>query len=122
VLSGTDFLEPFLFPGTSLHEELVELVRQVGMTPYQVLQGATRQAAQAVGLQDSYGTVQAGKVADLVLLDGDPLASIENTRRIDAVVRAGRLLDRVALDKELDAAAARIQALGTRGSKDSRRR
>lgn len=122
MLSGTDFLEPFLFPGTSLHEELVELVRQVGMTPYQVLQGATRQAAQAVGLQDSYGTVQAGKVADLVLLDGDPLASIENTRRIDAVVRAGRLLDRVALDKELDAAAARIQALGTRGSKDSRRR
>lgn len=122
VLSGTDFMEPFLFPGTSLHEELVELVRQVGMTPYQVLQGATRQAAQAVGLQDSYGTVQAGKVADLVLLDADPLASIENIRRIDAVVRAGRLLDRVALDKELDAAAARIQALGTRGSKDSQLR
>lgn len=50
--------------------------------------------------------------ADLVLLDADPLAAIENTQRIDALVRAGRLLDRAALDQALDTAAARIQALG----------
>lgn len=108
ILPGTDFLEPFLFPGSSLHEELTEMVRQVGMTPHEVLQSATRLAAQAVGLQE-YGTVQTGKLADLVLLNADPLAAIENTQRIDAVVREGRLFDRAALDGVLTAAAAVIQ-------------
>ncbi len=111
ILSGTDFLEPFLFPGSSLHEELVEMVKQVGMTPHEVLQGATRQAAQAVGLQDSYGTIQTGKVADLVLLDADPLTAIENTQRIDGVVHEGRWLDRAALDELLAKSAATISKL-----------
>ena len=106
ILPGTDFMEPFLFPGSSLHEELVEMVRQVGMTPHEVLQSATRLAAQAVGLQESYGTLQAGKLADLVLLNADPLVAIENTQRIDAVVRDGRLFDRATLDAVLTAAAA----------------
>jgi hypothetical protein len=111
ILSGTDFMEPFLFPGSSLHEELVEMVKQVGMTPHEVLQGATRLAAQAVGLQDSYGTIQTGKVADLVLLDADPLVAIENTQRIDAVVHDGRWLDRPALDALLTTSAAAISKL-----------
>lgn len=110
VLTGTDFLEPFLFPGSSLHEELSELVTQVGMTPHEALQSATRRAAEAVGMQDSHGTVQPGKVADLVLLRANPLAAIENTRQIEMVVRAGQLLDRPALDKALSDAAARIQS------------
>jgi imidazolonepropionase-like amidohydrolase len=110
ILPGTDFMEPFLFPGSSLHEELIELVRQVGMTPHEVLQSATRRAAQAVGLQDAYGTVETGKLADLVLLKANPLTAIENMQRIEAVVRGGRLLDRAALDGVLATAAARIAA------------
>jgi len=109
VLPGTDFLVPFLFPGSSLHEELVELVKEAHMTPHEVLQSATRQAAELVGLQESHGTVQAGKIADLVLLRANPLASIENPQQIDTVVRAGRLLDRPALDAALKSASARIQ-------------
>src|SRR5690242_8974658 len=73
ILAGTEFMEPFLFPGSCLHEELIELAQQVGMTRHEVLQSATRQAAQAAGLQASYGTVETGKIADLVLLDADPL-------------------------------------------------
>jgi imidazolonepropionase-like amidohydrolase len=109
ILPGTDFMEPFLFPGSSLHEELVELVKEVGLTPHEVLQSATRRAAELVGLQDSHGTVQPGKIADLVLLRANPLAAIENTQQIAAVVRAGRLLDRSALDAALASASARIQ-------------
>jgi imidazolonepropionase-like amidohydrolase len=109
ILPGTDFLEPFLFPGSSLHEELIELVKQVGLTPHEALQSATRQAAELVGLQDSYGTIQVGKIADVVLVRANPLTAIENTQQIEAVVRAGRLFDRAALDDVLKVAAGRIQ-------------
>lgn len=110
VLPGTDFTVQFLFPGSSLHEELIELVKQVGMTPHEALQAATRQSAEMLHLQAQVGTVEVGKVADLVVLDADPLADIANVQRINAVVREGRLLDRAALDKVLDQAASRLQA------------
>jgi imidazolonepropionase-like amidohydrolase len=110
VLPGTDFTVEFLFPGSSLHEELVEMVERVGLTPHEALQAATRQSAEAVGLGDELGTVQAGKLAELVLLDADPLTDITNVQRIHAVVHEGRLLDRHALDEELDRAAAKIRS------------
>jgi imidazolonepropionase-like amidohydrolase len=80
------------------------LLVEAGLTPLEALQAATRDAARAVGLGRQLGTVEVGKLADLVLLDGDPLAAIANTTRIAAVVANGRLLERPALDGLLRAA------------------
>lgn len=101
LLAGTDIGAPLLVPGFSLHDELALLVRDAGMSPLQALRAATLTPARVMGLGDETGTVEAGKRADLVLLDADPLADIRNTRRIHAVVANGRLLDRAALDRLL---------------------
>ncbi|HEV8612825.1 MAG TPA: amidohydrolase family protein, partial [Gemmatimonadales bacterium] len=89
VLSGTDAPLRNSPPGFGLHEELGLLVRG-GMSPFQALRTATLEPARYLGLLDSAGTIAAGKVADLVLLDADPLRDIRNTRRIVAVVANGR--------------------------------
>ncbi len=93
LLAGTDVGLPFLLPGFSLHDELALLV-EAGLTPLEALQAATRNTAQAMGLGDEAGTIEVGKLADLVLLDADPLAAITNTTRIAAVVANGRLLEK----------------------------
>ena len=98
LLAGTDIGAPLLVPGFSLHDELALLVRDGGLSPLQALQGATLGPARVMGLAERLGTVEAGKVADLVLLDADPLADIGNTRRIRGVVANGRWMDRAALD------------------------
>ena len=92
LMAGTDTGLPYLFPGFSLHDELALLV-EAGLTSLEALQAATRNSAQAVGLGDELGTVEVGKLADLVLLDADPLISIANTTRIAAVVANGRLFE-----------------------------
>jgi len=97
ILAGTDTAAPFVYPGFSLHEELALLV-QSGLTPMQALQAATSRAAEFMGKSATQGTIEKGKVADLVLLDADPLADIHNASHISAVVVRGRLLDRAALD------------------------
>lgn len=101
LLAGTDIGAPLLVPGFSLHDELALLVRDAGMSPLQALQSATITPARVMGLAEETGTVEAGKRADLVLLDADPLADIRNTRRIHAVVANGRWMDRAALDRLL---------------------
>lgn len=98
LMAGTDIGGPLLIPGFSLHDELELLVSVAGMTPPEALRAATLTPARVLGRADSLGTVEAGRLADLVLLDADPLADIRNTRRIHAVVADGRLLDRAALD------------------------
>ncbi|MGW3963061.1 amidohydrolase family protein [Amycolatopsis sp. NPDC005003] len=106
ILGGTDCENPYVYPGFSLHDELDFLV-QAGLGPRRALQAVTRDAAAFLGRADTSGTVTPGKVADLVLLDADPLADIRAVRRIDTVVTAGRVLDRADLDKLLaDAEAA----------------
>jgi imidazolonepropionase-like amidohydrolase len=75
-------------PGASLHREL-ELIVSAGLSPAAALQAATADAASLLGIQDRAGTIDAGKAADLVLLDGDPLTDIRNTRRIAAVIKDG---------------------------------
>ena len=100
ILAGTDTAAPFVYPGFSLHDELALLV-DAGLTPLAALQAATRNAAQFMGQQAQRGTIEAGKTADLVLLDKDPLADIHNTRSIQAVVLNGKLLPRAALDAML---------------------
>jgi imidazolonepropionase-like amidohydrolase len=99
-LAGTDVLNPYCFPGFSLHGEL-ELLVEAGLSPLEALQAATLNPAEFLGKRDIFGTVAAGKTADLVLLDANPLEDISNTRKIHAVVTAGRLLSRHDLDKML---------------------
>jgi len=100
LLVGSDSLDPFVFPGESLHRELAELVR-AGFTPAEAVGAATRGAARFLGRESDLGTVETGKRADLVLLDGSPLENIANTQRIAGVIRDGNYLDRAALDKLL---------------------
>ena len=100
ILAGTDTTAPFIFPGSSLHEELALLV-QAGLTPMQALQAATKLPAEFLGKLQTQGTVEQGKIADLVLLDSNPLDDIHNTQKIRAVVLRGKLLDRSFLDEVL---------------------
>jgi imidazolonepropionase-like amidohydrolase len=100
LLAGTDAMNPECFPGFSIHDELALLV-DAGLTPLAALQAATRNPAQFMGQFDRRGTIEAGKIADLVLLDADPLADIHNTRAVRAVVLSGKLYRREALDAML---------------------
>lgn len=90
ILTGTDAPLRNSPPGFGLHEEFTMLARG-GMSPFEILRSATLEPARYFGMLDSAGTVAPGKVADLVLLDANPLADIRNTRRISAVVANGRL-------------------------------
>jgi imidazolonepropionase-like amidohydrolase len=87
-------------PGFSLHAELATYVEE-GLTTLEALQTATLNPAKLLHGTDSLGTVAPGKLADLVLLDADPLADITNTTAIRAVVANGRYFDRAALNKLL---------------------
>lgn len=111
ILPGTDFGAPLIIPGVDLHEELAKFVDEVGMSPAEALRAATLHPAEFLGIADSVGTIAPGKMADLVLLDANPVEDIRNTRRIAAVFANGRLLDRAALDKLL---AESVQPSGTR--------
>ncbi len=107
MLPGTDVATALLYPGFSLHEELEQMVRHLGMTPAQALVSATRYPAEFFGMQDLLGTIGPGKLADLVLLDADPLVDIRNTTKLGGVVANGRYLDRAALDSLLAGATGR---------------
>lgn len=92
ILPGTDAPLRNSPPGFGLHGELA-LLAQAGLSPFDVLRLATLEPARYLGLLDSLGTIGPGKLADLVLLDADPLADIANLRRVGAVMANGRLLD-----------------------------
>lgn len=98
ILAGTDVGNPFLIPGLSLHEELTLLVEEAGLAPLDALQAATIEPARTFGLTDSLGLVAPGQLADLVLLEGNPLEDIHATTSIAGVVLDGRYLDRAGLD------------------------
>jgi tetratricopeptide (TPR) repeat protein len=100
LLAGTDTGNPYCFPGFSLHDELGLLV-EAGLTPMEALQAATYNAAEFLGQLDSLGTVETGKIADLVLLEADPLEDIGNTKKIAAVVFRGKYYPRSSLDEML---------------------
>jgi imidazolonepropionase-like amidohydrolase len=114
ILAGTDagFLNSFDYPGIGLHDELGEYVRY-GLTPLQALQSATLRNAAFLGHEGDSGDITAGKVADIVLLDRNPLQDIGATRAIHAVVLKGDYLDRAALDALLADVRARVHARET---------
>ncbi|HEY0504220.1 MAG TPA: amidohydrolase family protein [Lysobacter sp.] len=109
ILAGTDagFLNSYNYPGIGLHQELGWLVHY-GLTPAQALQAATINGARFLGHADEYGTLEAGKVADVLLLEADPLRDIAATRKIHAVVQHGQVHDRADLDAMLADVAQRV--------------
>ena len=100
VILGTDAGDSFVFPGFSVHDELIELTR-AGLTAAESLRAATLRSAEFADRASDFGTVEPGRFADLVLLDANPLENISNSSRIHAVIRAGRVFDRAALDRLL---------------------
>jgi len=93
LLAGTDLGTTGIEPGASLHDAL-SLLADAGFTPAEALRAATLNPARFLGLTDSLGTVAPGKLADLVLLERDPLADIHLTRSIAAVIQGGKVVPR----------------------------
>lgn len=109
ILAGSDTPNPWVIPGFGLHDEL-ELLVKAGLTPLQALQAATLNPARFLGRTEELGTVAIGRLADLLILESNPLDDITSTRRIRAVVADGRLYRRAELDRMLEELAARQAA------------
>jgi imidazolonepropionase-like amidohydrolase len=100
-LAGTDTPPGvYIFPGFSLHEELQRFVA-AGFTALEALQTATLNPAQFFGMQEQLGTIEKGKIADLVFLDANPLDDIRNTQKVGGVIVNGRFYSRSDLQKIL---------------------
>jgi hypothetical protein len=88
IVAGTDQA----VPGHSLHRE-IELYVQAGFTPMDAIQAATIMPARVMGQDKETGTVEVGKRADLILVDGNPLEDIRNIRKVEAVMTGGRMYE-----------------------------
>ena len=87
IVAGTDMGSPFTGPD-AIHEEIARLTG-IGMSNHEAIQAATLQGARAIGVEDDLGTVRPGRRADLLVLDGDPLADITATRRVRHLLQDG---------------------------------
>lgn len=99
-MAGSDIPGHYMYPGFSLHDELGLFVN-AGFTNFEALLTATRNPAIYLKLSNELGTIQKGKLADLILLDGNPMKDIANTKRISAVIVNGRYLPKEALERML---------------------
>jgi imidazolonepropionase-like amidohydrolase len=90
VVTGTD--APAVTPGISMHREMEFLV-DMGLTPMQAIMAATKIGAEYLGAEKDLGTIEQGKLADLIIVDGDPLKNIRDTRNIVRVIKDGELVD-----------------------------
>ena len=90
IIAGTDTPIGYLTPGYSLHKEL-ELLSEAGLSNLEVLKSATITPAEFFGIEDQMGTIEVGKLADLVILNDNPLESISNTQNIHKVIAKGKI-------------------------------
>ncbi len=109
LINGTDSPGAAL-PGWSLHQEM-ELFVEAGLTPMEALLATTLNNAKVLGKEDELGTIEAGKYADLVILDADPLLDITNTQEIHLVIKGGLVLDPDVLLEE------NLEQFGARGER-----
>lgn len=109
IMAGSDAPEWYLLYGYTLHREIRSLV-EAGLPPYAALEAATRNPAEFFGTLSQTGTVEAGKRADLLLLQANPLEDVSNTERRVGVMTRGRWLPEAELQKMLDDIAPRFQA------------
>ncbi len=101
IMAGTDCPIFFLVPGHSLHQELIALEKS-GLAPLEVLKTATLNPAKYFGLQDELGSIKENMLADLIILNANPLEAIKNTQNIKAVFKQGAYYDRTQLDQMLE--------------------
>jgi len=102
IMAGTDAPIAFLTPGASLHEELIMLT-EAGLTPKAALRAATYEPARFLGLEASQGTIATGMLADMVILDKNPLNDMKNIKTVDTVIKSGIVIERAELDELLRA-------------------
>ncbi|MCK5438720.1 MAG: amidohydrolase family protein [Gemmatimonadetes bacterium] len=111
IIAGTDATLVGVLPGYSMHEEL-QLLVDAGLTPYEALATATRNPAAFLGIAETAGTLEEGKQADLLLLDGNPLEDIRHTTRIVGILLGGKWIPRERADRVLDDVLARNELEG----------
>jgi imidazolonepropionase-like amidohydrolase len=91
IAAGTDSGTPGVVIGKGLHKEL-ELMVEAGISPMEAIIAATRNAADNLAKAGELGTIESGKLADVIAVSGDPLKDIRNTREIKLVIRNGEIL------------------------------
>lgn len=101
LLAGTDALVPSTVPGFSLHDELAELVA-AGLSPYEAIRVSTTNSFAYLGEMNNAGTIEKGKLANLLLLDANPLEDISNTKKISGVMTQDQWFSRQMIDARLE--------------------
>ena len=101
ILAGTDTNDPYSFPGFTIHTELEQLVK-AGLTPGEAIATATINPSEYFHLSKDYGTIETGKIADILLLKNNPLTDIKNTKNIQSIFYNGNIYSRAELDEFQD--------------------
>ena len=90
ITTGSDFPNPWVLPGKSIHQEM-KLLSKVGISNLEVLKIATYNGAISLGVEDKKGSIEKGKIADMIILNKNPISDIDNTLEIDLVIKSGRV-------------------------------
>lgn len=117
-LAGTDYPNPYCYPGFSLHDELQIFVEKAGFTPLEAIQAATINPAVFLKLDKLIGTVEMGKKANLLILKANPLENINNLRKIDGVILRGKFYKSTVLNDSLEQIVRKAKSVDERQPRD----